>query len=420
MSGATRPDGRAVVVIGAGIVGLCCAIVAQARGFQVTVIDRGEPAAATSRGNAGGIATSDILPLASPGIIRKAPRWLLDPLGPLSIRPRYLPQLLPWLWRFWRASTPAQVQRSTVALAALNQLSWQETLPLYRAAGVAGHLHQRGSIQLYHSERAFQAAAPGWAARAAHGIAFRHLEPPTLHELEPALAPRFPRATLVPGWCHVSDPYRIGQAFAALTRTRGGSFRKAAVRGLEATGARTIRVHLEEGGQIDAGHLVVAAGAWSHRLSGNLGEPVPLETERGYNTTLPQPGVELTRMLIFGDDGFVISPLEIGLRVGGRVELGGLDLPPDHRRTAAMLAKAKWALPDLDTRDGEVWMGFRPSLPDSLPVISRSARHPGVLYAFGHGHLGLTQAPATGHLIGQLLADQTPSIDLTPFRVDRF
>ena len=415
--GADRSD---VIVVGAGIVGLACALAAQRQGFRVTLIDRGEPAAATSRGNAGGIATSDILPLASPGIIRKAPRWLLDPLGPLSIHPRHAARLAPWLWRFWRASGPAQVARSTAALAALNGLSWQQTLPLYREAGVEGHLHQRGSIQLYESERAFRAAAPGWTVRAKHGIAFEHLDRPQLQRLEPALAPLFPRATFVPGWCHVSDPYRIGQAFAAHIRKRGGRILRGSVAGIEPASDNKVRLRLADDAPLEANRLVVAAGAWSHLLSRQLGEPVPLETERGYNTTLPHPGVELDRMLIFGDDGFVISPLEIGLRVGGRVELGGLDLPPDHRRTRAMLAKAKRALPGLDTSGGDVWMGFRPSLPDSLPVLGRSGRHPNVLYAFGHGHLGLTQAPATGHLIGQLLRDEPPAIDLAPFRVDRF
>ena len=165
--------------------------------------------------------------------------------------------------------------------------------------------------------------------------------------------------------------------------------------------------------------LVVAAGAWSHHWARGFGDRVPLETERGYNTTLPHGAWDLRRQLTFVSHGFVVTPLANGLRVGGAVELGGLKRPPNFARSKAMLAKAAQFLPGLCTTGGREWMGYRPSLPDSLPVIGRS-RAPGVFYAFGHGHLGLTQAAATGRLMRELVLGQEVSIDLSPFSAQRF
>ena len=171
---------------------------------------------------------------------------------------------------------------------------------------------------------------------------------------------------------------------------------------------------------LPAGHAVVACGAWSKQLAAGLGDAVPLETERGYNTTLPPGAFDVRRQLTFGGHGFVVTRLSSGIRVGGAVELGGLKLAPNFRRSEAMLKKAKSFLPGLDTAGGKQWMGFRPSMPDSLPVIGRSTGSDRVLYAFGHGHLGLTQSAATGRLVADLRAGRTPPLDLAPFRPDRF
>jgi len=171
---------------------------------------------------------------------------------------------------------------------------------------------------------------------------------------------------------------------------------------------------------LSADALLIAAGAWSHLLARQLGDAIPLETERGYNTTLPPDAFDVRRQLIFSGHGFVIPPLSTGLRVGGAVELGGLDRPPDYARSKAMLTKAARFLPGLRTEGGREWMGFRPSLPDSLPVIGQASRAPRVFYAFGHGHLGLTQAAATGRLVRDLVAGRPAVIDLSPFSPSRF
>ena len=179
-------------------------------------------------------------------------------------------------------------------------------------------------------------------------------------------------------------------------------------------------LRLADGEEVLCRALVVAAGAWSHRLAAQLDDNIPLETERGYNTTLPVDAFDVKRQLIFSRHGVVVTPLETGLRIGGAVELGGLELPPDYRRSKAMLEKTRQFLPGLKTEGGREWMGYRPSLPDSLPVIGRSRNSPNIVYAFGHGHLGLTQAAATGKLVRDLVAGAAPDLDLTPFSPQRF
>ena len=402
-----------VIVIGAGVVGLSVALAAQARGLDVTVIDREGPAAGASTGNAGAFAFTDILPLASPRIMRQAPKWLLDPLGPLSVPPAYALKIAPWMWRFWRACSPARVAASTAAQTALMDLSRAELEPFLAATGTLPMLRREGNLQVYESQAEFDAALPGWQARTDHGIEFRHMTPDQMAEVQPGLAPRFTHGTFTPGWYSIADPRDYTLALADRFRANGGTITITEATGLAPDGVLTAQGKLP-------GRVVLAAGAFSHRLARTLGVRIPLETERGYNTTLPLDAFELRTQITFGGHGFVVTRLNSGIRVGGAVELGGLDLPPNYRRADAMLRKAATFLPGLRTTGGTQWMGFRPSLPDSLPAIGPLPGHPGVICAFGHGHLGLTQSPATARLVADLLAGAPVPIDLTPFDPARF
>lgn len=407
-----------VIVIGAGVIGLSAALMAQARGLSVTVVDREGPAAGASAGNAGAFAFTDILPLASPGILRKAPKWLLDPLGPLTIPPAYALQITPWLYRFWRACSPRAVAASTVAQTALMDLSRAELEPFLAATGTLAMLRKDGNLQVYESEAEFLASLPGWEAQTAHGIEFRHLDAEQMANLQPGLSPRFIKGTFTPGWWSIADPKDYVLALAEKFRVQGGTILRAEVTGLiPQDGGVSIQTKAEP---LSADNVVLAAGAFSHHIAATLGERIPLETERGYNTTLPPDALDLRCQVTFGGHGFVISRLSTGIRVGGAVELGGLSLPPNFKRSEAMLRKAKDFLPGLKTEGGKQWMGFRPSLPDSLPAIGRSKVSPHVVYAFGHGHLGLTQSAGTGRLVVDLLTDRSPTIDLTPFNPHRF
>jgi D-amino-acid dehydrogenase len=408
-----------VVVIGAGVVGLSAAIALEARGLAVTVLEREAPAAGASAGNAGAFAFTDILPLASPGILRKAPKWLLDPLGPLSIPPSYAMQIAPWMFRFWRACSASRVAHSTAAQTALMDLSKAALEPFLTETGTASMLRKEGNLQVYESQAELDASLPGWKARAEHGIEFRHMDAAGMAEIQPGLAPRFTHGTFTPGWYSIADPKLYTLALADHFRARGGVIERAEVSGLKAIDGG-VEIATADGRTRRVERVVLAAGAFSHLLARGLGENIPLETERGYNTTLPADAFDLRTQVTFGGHGFVVTRLSTGIRVGGAVELGGLKLPPNFRRSEAMLEKARRFLPGLKPDGGVQWMGFRPSMPDSLPAIGRARATANVVYAFGHGHLGLTQSAGTARLVAELLTGQPTSIDIAPFSPQRF
>ena len=407
-----------IVVIGAGIVGICAATFLAEAGKRVLVVDRTGICEETSSGNASAFAFSDVLPLAHKGMMKNLPKWLADPLGPLAIRPSYLPQLLPWLYRFWRAGHTGY-EAALSAQAGLMRLAETEWLALLDRSGTRPMLREDGSLELYESEAEFRAALPGWAARERHGIGFRHIEGDEIAALQPGLSRQFVKGTFVPGWKTADDPMLLGKAVWAHAEAKGARFVHATVRDV-AGSPQHIVLDLADGRRIAAPKLLIAAGAWSHLWARRFGDRIPLETERGYNTTLPADAFDVKRQLIFSGHGFVVTPLSTGLRVGGAVEFGGLELPPNFARSKAMLEKAKRFLPGLKTESGREWMGYRPSMPDSLPVIGRARQSPNVFYAFGHGHLGKTQAAATGRLVRDMVLGQPPAVDLSPFSPQRF
>lgn len=411
-----------VAVVGAGIIGICAAVNLVEAGRSVTLFDRTGVCEETSAGNAAAFAFSDVLPLAQKGMMRQLPGWLRDPLGPLTVSPSYLPRLMPWLFRFWRAGWASNHDRSVAAQAALMRLAEQEWLNFLDRSGTRTMLREHGALELYESEAEFRAALPGWDVRERHGIAFRHVEGTELAELQPGLSPRFVKATFVPGWKNVSDPKQLGKAIFEYGRTLEGrlQFEQRCVAQVEANSGGGAQLRFADGETLSCKTLVIAAGAWSHLLAAQLGERIPLETERGYNTTLPASSFDVKRQLIFPGHGFVITPLEGGLRVGGAVEFAGLERAPNYARAKAMLAKAQAFLPGLDSEGGREWMGFRPSLPDSLPVIGHARLSRDIIYASGHGHLGLTQAAATGRLVRDLAEGNVPPLDLSSFSPRRF
>lgn len=411
----TQPN---IIVIGAGVVDLSAALAAQMRGLSVTVIDREGPAAGASAGNAGAFAFTDIFPLASPKILRQAPKWLLDPLGPLSLRPSYAPRMIPWFYRFWRACSPARVAASATAQTALMDLSKAELEGFLSATDTLPMLRKNGNLEVYEGEAQWRASLPGWQARADHGIEFRHMTADEMAQVQPGIAPRFTHGTFTPGWYSIADPKLYVLALAQQFVARGGRLETAEITALAPTDAGvTVKA---QGRSWQADQVVLAAGAFSHRIARTLGERIPLDTERGYNTTLPVGAFDLKCQVTFGGHGFVVSALSTGIRVGGAVELGGLSLPPNYARSAAMLRKASTFLPGLRTEGGVQWMGFRPSMPDSLPALGRARATDRVVYAFGHGHLGLTQSAGTARIVADLLTHQTPPVDLTPFSPQRF
>ncbi len=408
-----------LAVIGGGIIGVTIALELQRMGRSVTILEREGIAAGASFGNAGAFAFTDVMPLASPGIVAKAPFWLLDPLGPLSIPPRYALRILPWMLRFWRASGKAKVETSARSQTALMTFSKDTLGPLVDSVGARFMLREEGQMQLYEGEKEWKASLPSWRLREALGIPFRPLsDPEEIAAIQPGISPDFTHACYTPIWASIADPADFTQHLALAFRQAGGVVEQAEAVGLSRDGEGvTIAA---SGSGYRARQVVVATGAWSRPLALSLGDRIPLETERGYNTTLPAGAFDLRTHLTFPNHGFVVTRIGEGVRVGGAVELGGLQLPPNYARSKTLLAKAKRFLPALKTEGGKEWMGFRPSLPDSLPVIGASPRAARVIYAFGHGHSGLTQASGTAKLVADLVSERKPRIDLHSFRADRF
>lgn len=411
--------GQDVIVIGGGIIGVATALALQSDGHSVRLLDRKGVAAETSAGNAGAFAYADVEPLATPGILRKAPKWLLDPLGPLALRPAYALQMTPWLLRFWRASRRDRYDAAVAAQVALMQVCSSAQEALVRQVDGEHLMRREGQLQLYEGRVAFEASLPGWHQRRAHGVRFDLLEhPEAIADIQPGIAPRFTHAGYTPDWTNTVDPARWTEHIAAGFTARGGRIETTEVNALR---PRERGVTIDTGsGPLTADKVVLAAGAWSHHLARTLGDRLPLDTERGYNTTFPTASFDLRTHLTFNDHGFVVTRINDGLRVGGAVELGGLSLPPNFRRAEILVEKASRFLPGFDPIGGRQWMGFRPSMPDSLPVIGASPHCSDVIHAFGHGHLGLTQSAGTARLVAALLAGRTPEIDMRPFRPDRF
>ncbi|MGN8153976.1 NAD(P)/FAD-dependent oxidoreductase [Agrobacterium sp. 22094] len=408
-----------VLVIGTGIVGVMSALYLQKEGKSVTLLERGEIARGASAGNAGILAFPEIIPMPAPGIMKKAPKWLIDPLGPLSVPPAYAHKIAPWLWRFWKASSPRMFEHGMRVQTRMMALAASEMQHVAAMPELSSFISNTGTLDLYDTSASFDASSHHWDEKAKAGFVFSKIGRTEIDELQPGIASQFKHAVYTPSGLQVSDPHEFTKAIAELVIARGASFRKGEAVKIEAVGESTI-VTLANGDKIDADKVILAAGAWSKPLAASLGNDVPLETERGYNTTLPAGSFDLKRQIYFNDHAFVVTPLSSGVRVGGAVELGGLDLPPNFRRSEAMLKKASRFLPGLKTEGGQQWMGFRPSLPDSLPVIGPSRAARSVIYAFGHGHLGLTQSAATARLVTELVCERDTSIPVDPFRANRF
>jgi D-amino-acid dehydrogenase len=404
-----------LLVIGAGVVGLGCAYHLWRDGHVVTVVDRDPEGDKCSFGNAGGIGITEVVPAAVPGVFWRVPGWLLDPLGPLALRPSHAPRLIPWLWRFSRAAAPREVARISAALAALNLRVYDDLVPMLADTRLSGELYRKGALSVYETEAGYRRDRAEWALKRSLGVETAEISGNEARQMEPALGPIVHRAIFTPQWGHVTDPKRIVDGLRRWLMANGVAFERGEVSAF-AGGS----VSLADGRTLSAGRIVVAAGAWSEGLARGIGDRVLLESERGYNTTLPAPGLALEREVIFAERKFTATPLAIGLRIGGAAEFAGLTATPNYRRSRALVRLAERYLPGLKAEAGTEWMGHRPATPDGLPVIGPSARSPNILYAFGHGHVGLTQAATTGRLIADLVAGRPPVVDLAPYSIARF
>ena len=411
--------GLHVAVVGAGVIGLACAAALQRRGHPVTVIDPRAPGEYCSFGNAGCLSRASCVPLGLPGAWRKVPGWLLDPAGPLVIAPRHALRVAPWLWRLHLSTSLARVNRIADALHPLLTTTIEKWRPLAAWAGVPELIRQDGYAFAYESEAGFLGDTLGRQLRKARGVQIEVLTGPEIREFDPALSPAITHLVVMPEQGHVPSPIRLSRALAERLLQGGARFVKGRAIGFDTSGGRIARV-MTERGPVEADAVVIAAGAHSNELSAKLGSHVPLETERGYHLMVKSPAVAPRIPVCSGEGKFFLTPMEGGLRIAGTVELAGLQAPPNYARANAMLPGAKRLLPGLEPGEVETWMGHRPSLPDSLPVIDRSPRFPNAFFAFGHGHVGLTAAAPTSEIVASLVAGEPPYMDIKAFASDRF
>ncbi len=409
---------RTTLVLGGGIVGIASALYLQRDGHRVTVIDRVGPGEGCSLGNAGIIATYSVVPLAAQARPGEVLKMLLDPLGPLCIRWRYLPRLLPWLLRFAVCARPGRMAGSSQALAALQHHALEAYWTLLDQSGARDLMRAKGLLYPYEFEKKFAAAAEDRALQRHHGVAVEELSGDEAREIAPALSRDIKRATFYPDCAHTINPLRLVQVLAQDLVHRGGSIRRATVTGIEVHDSG-VTVYMN-GDRLQGHTAVIALGAWSGKLAAMLGSRVPLDTERGYHVVIPEPAIELALPALFPEYKFAATSMEMGLRLAGTVEFGGLEAAPNYERARVLLRHARRLLRGLVAESWSEWMGFRPTLPDSIPVISRSPRYANVFFAFGHHHLGLTLAAITGRLIADLVSGRQSTVDLLPYRIDRF
>jgi D-amino-acid dehydrogenase len=408
-----------VAVIGAGIVGTAIAYELQRRGKDVILIDKDKPGKGASYGNMASIAVTEFLPASRPSVWAQMPKWLLDPEGPVRIRPSYLPRLTPWFLRFLAASRPSKLRELEAAGAALCHRVYEDFDELLKHTGLTHMLSAEGCLSLYADEAEFRADREHIEVLERFGFRHEILGGNAIRDLEPALTTKIAKAVLFPDNRSVKDPYQLVLRLSEQFLSLGGRIEQGEVVDFD-KGGSIKAVHLKDGRSIAASQTVLCAGAHTGRLSRLLGEPIPLETERGYHTQIMDPGISMRHSIIWPARAFMVTPTAGGIRVGGTVEMAGLDAEPDYRRAKVLVKRAREALPELRASEVTEWMGHRPALPDTVPVISPSAKHRGVFYATGHGHLGLTYAATTGRLIADLVTGAPPPIDLKPYRVNRF
>uniref|UniRef100_A0A9E7ZVB7 FAD-dependent oxidoreductase n=1 Tax=Bosea sp. NBC_00436 TaxID=2969620 RepID=A0A9E7ZVB7_9HYPH len=413
------------LIIGSGIVGVCSALELARAGHTVTLIDSGEPAGrqSASYGHGCWISPASVVPMSMPGLWKKVPGYLLNPHGPLVIRWRHFPRLVPWLLRFLRAgSSVPRVEATARALDRLLHDSPERHEALSREVGAPELIRREGLLYAYPDRRAFEAESLSWHLRRMTGLRWRELDAEALAAREPDLDKRYTFGVLAEDGAHCIDPAAYIAAIVAAARAHGAEVVRATAREILRDGTRVRGVRTDSG-VIACDRVVIAAGAWSKRLARFAGDRIPLESERGYHGVIALDAGGPRHPVMPSDGKMANTPTAAGLRLSGQVELASIDAPPNWSRVDILMAHARGTYPALaGTQEKPVdrWMGHRPSTPDGLPVIGRSSRSPDIFYAFGHGHVGFAAGPATGRIVAQHVAGLPDVPDIAVFSPRRF
>jgi D-amino-acid dehydrogenase len=415
-----------VVVIGAGIVGASSTLELLRDGHRVTIVDSGTPGGeqAASYGNAGWLSPCSVVPLSMPGLWRKVPSYLADPLGPLAIRWSYLPSLLPWLLRFLRAgASEARLEFAARAMRALVADAPERHRRLAEEAGVSELIQRQGLLYVFPSRADFAADALAWRLRRDNGVQWIELNENELRQREPHLDRRYTFGVLVETGGHCRDPGAYVGALIRHAEAQGAQLHHGEALGFDLQGGRLKAVRTATT-SIACDKAVICAGARSKALAGAVGDRVPLETERGYHAMIPTSGVGPRHPTMPSDGKMGITMMQGGLRVAGQVELAGLHAAPNWKRAQILRDFALRAYPglqhELQPERIRFWMGHRPATPDSLPCIGVASGCADVVHAYGHGHIGLVSGPMTGRLVADLIAQGEPVINPAPYSAQRF
>ena len=412
-------------VIGAGIIGVNCAAELQSLGYQVTLLDRDGIGEGCSKGNAGHFATEQVFPLAEFALLPQLPKMLLDPLGPVALKPRYIPKAIPWFIKFIANMFASKRQRNKAALQAINKHAiacYQERL---QAANASELLIQQGSLLVFENTPREQVVEHLQLYKDA-GIKVELLDREQVLALEPNLSDGINYALYFTEVGHTSSPYQVCQAIAKHSLALGTQFKQFNVSSIV---HHSDQVEVSDGKEtLSFDKVIIAGGIWSKALLNPLGYKLPIEAERGYSLDLSQDQQTalLQRPVASAERKFIMTPMSHGLRLAGTVEFAGLEQPANMERADKLFENAKHIVQNIpaydavQALDNQRWMGSRPSLPDSLPVIGQAPNHKNLYFALGHQHLGLTLGAITGKLIGQVISEKETDINLSPFSISRF
>ena len=408
---------RSVIVIGAGITGVCTAEWLRRAGATVTLIDRVNPGdpAQTSYGNAGLLARCAIIPVSVPGLAAKAPKMLLDPTSPLFMKWRYLPKLLPWLVPFLKNGRMDRLLPIVKALEPLTSDSVDQHFAIAKGTAAEKFLNTGDYTYVYKSRSDFEADSLGMGLRRENGFEISEIDSAELHERDPNISDSYQFGAVFPDHGWIGSPSGYVAALAAHFTDNGGTFLSGEVAKVTETG-----VAMKDGSTHRADKIVIATGAWSKSLTDPLGDKINLETERGYHLFLKDPNFKPPNPYMITDGKFAMTPMDEGLRLAGVVEFGGLEAPASDAPTQLLRHYAQQVYPDLTWTVEEKWLGHRPSTSDSLPVLGKARKAPNVIYAFGSQHIGLTMGPRLGRMAADLVMDVKSNMDITPYRPDRF
>ncbi|SHF44739.1 D-amino-acid dehydrogenase [Litoreibacter ascidiaceicola] len=403
-----------VIVVGAGIVGVSCAIWLQRSGHDVTIVDKAGPASGTSHGNAGVLAAGAVVPVTTPGLLKRAPGMLLSPNAPLFLKWSYLPKLLPFLARYLGYATDVHVDYYANAMATLLHDSVEQHRSLAAGTGAEAFIGAEDYCFGYATKAAYDADSYGWEKRKAAGYDYEVVDGATYVNYDPIFGTAFETVVRCKNHGRISDPGKYVKALADHFVSQGGSLHICEVKDVEVVDGEISALNTADG-DMSADHIVFAMGPWSKAIAHKLGVKVPFESERGYHIELTNPSQMPKSPMMVASGKFVITPMDGRLRAAGVVEFGGLEKGPSRAPFNLLRRQVAELLPNLRYDEVIEWMGHRPAPADSLPLIGANDPSARSFSAFGHQHVGLTGGPKTGRIIADLIDGKKPNIDLAPF-----